>query len=139
MWCETRQKQPEKMTRCTMLSDVVYYHCSEFQIFRSLNCLHFSILSLYPNSVQTRHDSIDIFLTTANQNKLTLFSHVLCPCHFGQSREASLQKLTNRWFFPSVLGKQKQNAGRQAELIITAEPFQLVKLKAELRKIDQIT
>ena len=42
------------MTRWTMFSDVVYYHCSEFQIFRPLNGSHFSVLSLYPNSVQNQ-------------------------------------------------------------------------------------
>ena len=42
------------MTRWTMFSDIVYYHCSEFQIFRPLNGLHLSVLSLYPNSVQNQ-------------------------------------------------------------------------------------
>ena len=37
-----------------MFSDVVYYHCSEFQIFRPLNSSHFLALSLYPNSVQNQ-------------------------------------------------------------------------------------
>ena len=64
---------------------VVYYHCSEFQIFNSLNGLHFSVLSLYPNYVQnlawfTLHY---IFLTTANQSILTSFSNTLYPCHWS--------------------------------------------------------
>ena len=37
-----------------MFSDVVYYHCSEFQIFRPLNGSHFLVLSLYPHSVQNQ-------------------------------------------------------------------------------------
>ena len=32
----------------------MYYHCSEFRIFRSLNGLHFSVLSLYPSSVKNQ-------------------------------------------------------------------------------------
>ena len=45
--------------------------------------LHFSVLCLYPNCVQTRHDYVYIFLTTANENKLILFSHILYPCHWS--------------------------------------------------------
>ena len=37
-----------------MFSDVVYYHCSEFKIFRPLNGSHFLVLSLYPHSVQNQ-------------------------------------------------------------------------------------
>ena len=37
-----------------MFSDVVYYHCSEFQIFRPQNGSHFLVLSLYPHSVQNQ-------------------------------------------------------------------------------------
>ena len=37
-----------------MFSDVVYYHCSGFQIFRPLNGSHFLVLSLYPHSVQNQ-------------------------------------------------------------------------------------
>ena len=65
-----------------MFSDVVYYHCSEFQIFRPLNGSHFSALSLYPNSVQNQAYFVYIFLTTSNQNKLTSFSHVLYLYHW---------------------------------------------------------
>ena len=65
-----------------MFSDVVYHHCSEFQIFQSLNGFHFSVLSLYPNSVQNQACFFYSFLTTANQNKLTSFSHVLYSCHW---------------------------------------------------------
>ena len=54
MRCNIGYKQPEKMTRWTMFWYVVYYHCSDFQILRSLNGLHLSVLSLYPNSVQNR-------------------------------------------------------------------------------------
>ena len=42
------------MTHWTLCSDVVYYHCSEFQIFRPLNGSHFLVLSLYTHSVQNR-------------------------------------------------------------------------------------
>ena len=52
MRCNIGYKKPEKIPRWTMFWYVVYYHCSEFQIFRSLNGLHFSVLSLYPNSFQ---------------------------------------------------------------------------------------
>ena len=54
MRCNIGWKQPEKMTRWTMFSEVVYYHCSEFQILRPLNGLHISVLSLYPNYVQNQ-------------------------------------------------------------------------------------
>ena len=37
-----------------MFSDVVYYHCSEFQIFRPLNGSHILVWSLYPYSVQNQ-------------------------------------------------------------------------------------
>ena len=37
-----------------MFSDVVYHHCSEFQIFRPLNGSYFLVLSLYPHSVQNQ-------------------------------------------------------------------------------------
>ena len=37
-----------------MFSDVVYYHCSEFQIFPPLNGSHFLVLSLCPHSVQNQ-------------------------------------------------------------------------------------
>ena len=37
-----------------MFSDVVYYHCSEFQIFRPLNGSHFLVSSFYPHSVQNQ-------------------------------------------------------------------------------------
>ena len=46
-----------------------------------------------------RHDFFYIFLTTANQNKLTLFSYVLHPCHW------LIKRGSNRWFFPSVMVK----------------------------------
>ena len=65
-----------------MFSDVVYYHCSEFQIFRPLNGSHFLVLSLYPHSVQSQAWFCLIYLITANQNKLTSFSHVLYPYHW---------------------------------------------------------
>ena len=60
-----------------MFSDVVYYHCSEFQIF--LNGSHFSVTLIL---FKTRHDFVYLFLITANQNKLTSFSHILYPFHW---------------------------------------------------------
>ena len=124
MRCNIGYKQPEKIPRWAMFWYVVYYHRSEFQIFRSLNGLHCSVLSLYPNSVQNRAWLCLHFSNHSKPNKLTSFSHVLYPCHsltftyFCKTRnvsnilwwwwEASPQKLTNPWFFPFGHSKSKK-------------------------------
>ena len=90
------------MTRWTTFWYVVYYHCSEFQIFRSLNGLHFSVLSLYPNSVQNRAWFCLDFSDHSKPKQTDVFSHVLYPCHWSIKRGFP-QKLTNRWFSPVII------------------------------------
>ena len=84
------------MTRWTGFWYVVHYHCSDL---RSLNGLHFSVLSLYPNSVQNRAWVCLNFSDDSKPKQTFKF----CIPVIGQSREASWQKLTNRRFFPSVI------------------------------------
>ena len=98
-------------------------HCSEFQIFWSLKAFNFSVLSLYPNSVlnQGLH-----FLTTANQDKLTSFSHVLYPCHWLIKGGFSA-KLTNSWFSPLLWKGQGQMEQRQEEFHRQRENFWPIK------------
>ena len=81
-----------------MFSDVVHYHCSEFQIFRPLNGSHFSVLSLYPNSVQNQA-RFCLHFSDHGKPKQT---DVIFSCFHWLIMGGFPQKLTNRWFFPSV-------------------------------------
>ena len=63
---------------------------SPIKLMKNHKSFHFSALSLHPNYVQTRHDFVYIFLTTANQNRLNFLT--FCIVVISESREASWQQ-----------------------------------------------
>ena len=77
----------------------VYYHCSECQTFRSLNGLHFSVLSLYPDFVQNW--AWFCFTSFRPQPTKTNWRHFLMFCIpvISQSKDVSPQKLTYYLFY----------------------------------------
>ena len=103
MRCTIYYKQPEKIPRWTMLKDVVYYHCSEFQVFRSLNGLHFSVLSLYRNSFQNWAWFCLHFFDYSKPNKLMSFSHVLYSCHWSIMGGYPSKIDQSLFFFPLLI------------------------------------
>ena len=66
------------------------------------------------------HDFVYIFLTTANQNKLTSFSHVLCPCHWSikGGLPAKLDQLLD---LPSVSKTNTSFGVRKREISIVSK------------------
>ena len=88
-----------------MFWDVVYYHCSEFHIFQPLNSLHFSVLSLYSNSVQNQAWCCLHFSDHSRPKQTDVIFSRFVSCHWLLIMGDFPAKIDQSLVFPSVVSK----------------------------------